>query len=116
MEKSEMANYDGVLFLPTDDEDGFEFRFIQYKQDFGPAVEFTEIGEKYHVAFFRRDEAGDFTFYETFEAIFSDPLTYIRNLAGCNLFGTMAKKKANTTEWFETYLTDMKTSVTMMTD
>ena len=89
----------------------FFFQFIQYKQDFGPAVEFTEVGEKYHVAFFKRDAEGDFTFYETFEAIFSDPMTYIQNLAGCNLFGTMVKKKERTTEWFKEYLTDIKTSV-----
>lgn len=116
MSMSEMSEYDGVLFLPNDEEDGFEFRFIQYKKDFGPAVEFNDIGEKYHVAFFKRDDENNFTFYETFECIFGDPMAYIQNLAGCNLFGTMVKKKANTSEWFESYLTDMKTSVTMMNE
>lgn len=115
--KNEMEDYDGFLFLPAEDvaedEDGIEFRFIKYKNDLGAPIEFTEIGEKYHVAFFKQDENGDYQFYETFEAIFSDPLTYVRNLVGCNLYGTMVKKKERSTEWFEEYLTDIKNSVTM---
>jgi hypothetical protein len=115
---NEMEEFDGFLFLPADDvaedEDGIEFRFIKYKNDLGAPIEFNDIGEKYHVALFKQDENGDFQFLETFEAIFSDPLTYVRNLVGCNLFGTMVKKKERSVEWFEEYLTDIKSSVTMM--
>ena len=118
--KNEMEEFDGFLFLPADDvaedEDGIEFRFIKYKDYLGAPVEFTEIGEKYHVALFKQDENGDFQFLETFEAIFSDPLTYVRNLVGCNLFGTIAKKKENSTPWFNEYLTDVKSNVIMTND
>jgi len=114
---TEMQEYDGFLFLPSDeeedDEDTLEFRFIKYKQDFGPAVEGNDIGEKYHVAFFKRDEEGKFHFDEEFEAIFSDPMTYAKGLIGYNLFGTIVKKKENTRPWFDEYLTDIKASVTM---
>jgi hypothetical protein len=115
---NEMDEFDGFLFLPAEDaaedEDGIEFRFIKYTEDFGAAVEYSALGEKYHVAFFKQDENGDFHFYETFEAIFSDPLTYVKNLVGCNLFGALAKKKEKSTAWFEDYLTDVKVGVTMM--
>jgi hypothetical protein len=115
-----MEEFDGFLFLPADDaaedEDGIEFRFIKYKDYLGAPVEFTEIGEKYHVALFKQDENGDFQFLETFEAIFSDPLTYVRNLVGCKLFGTIAKKKENSTPWFNEYLTGVKNNVTMTND
>ena len=113
---TEMEEYDGFLFLPSDreedeDTDAIEFRFIKYKQDFGAPVEGNDIGEKYHVAFFKRDEDGHFHFDEEFEAIFADPMTYAKGFIGHNLFGTMVKKKERTTEWFKEYLTDIKTSV-----
>lgn len=112
---TEMEEYDGFLFLPSEDEDdetdSLEFRFIKYKQDFGPAVEGNAIGEKYHVAFFKRDENGNYHFDEEFEAIFADPMVYAKGFIGHNLFGTMVKKKERTTEWFKEYLTDIKTSV-----
>jgi len=114
---TEMDEYDGFLFLPSDDEDAdtdaLEFRFIKYKQDFGVAVEGSDIGEKYHVVFFTRDDEGHFIFDEAFEAIFSDPMTYAKGFVGHNVFGTIAKKKERTTEWFKEYLTDIKESVRM---
>ena len=114
---TEMEEYDGFLFLPSEQEDddtsALEFRFIKYKQDFGPAVEGSDIGEKYHVAFFKRDADGHFHFDEEFEAIFADPMVYAKGFIGQNLFGTMVKKKENTTEWFKEYLTDIKKSVTL---
>ena len=38
---------------------------------------------------------------------------YAKGFIGQNLFGTMVKKKENTTEWFKEYLTDIKKSVTL---
>lgn len=114
---TEMEEYDGFLFLPSEEEDdetdAIDFRFIKYNQDFGPAVEGNDIGEKYHVAFFKRDADGNFHFDEEFEAIFSDPMTYAKGFVGHNLFGTMVKKKEKTSEWFKEYLTDIKESITM---
>lgn len=111
--KSEMDDYDGFIFLPDDDdEDELEFRFITYKENFGNPIESSEHGDKYHVAFFRRDrETGEYSFDETFEAIFSDPLTYVKNLKGTQVFGTMVRKKEKTTEWFNNYLTDLTKAI-----
>jgi hypothetical protein len=109
-----MDGYDGFIFLPHDEqEEGLEFRFIKYTEDFGDPIENNESGDKYHVAFFKRDETGEFFFDETFEAIFSDPMVYVKNLRGMNLFGTIMRKQEKTSEWFKEYLTDLISSVKM---
>jgi hypothetical protein len=107
--------YDGFIFLHSDeDEDELDFRFIRYNQNFGECIENTKAGDKYHVAFFKRDvETGEYSFDETFEAIFADPLTYAKNLRGCQVFGTILKKKEKTTEWFNDYLTDLTKAIKM---
>lgn len=113
--KSEMDGYDGFIFLRDDeDEDALDFRFVKYKDVFGPPIENTEVGDKYHVAFFKCDEeTGEYSFDETFEAIFSDPMVYARNLAGLNIFGTIMRKQEKTSEWFKDYLNDLIKSVKM---
>jgi hypothetical protein len=107
--KSEMDGYDGFIFLPHDgDFDALEFRFIKYQNNFGPAIENTEAGDMYHVAFFKMDEeTGEFCFDETFEAIFADPMVYAKNLAGMNVFGTIMRKQEKTAAWFKDYLNDL---------
>ena len=111
--KSEMDGYDGFIFLPHDeDEDELEFRFVKYKGDFGEPIEKTEIGDKYHVAFFKRDrETGEYSFDEKFEAIFADPMVYAKNLAGHNLFGTIMRKQEKSSDWFDDYLTDLTNAI-----
>lgn len=106
-----MDEFDGFLFLPSEQEDedtdAIDFRFIKFNQDMGNAVEGTAVGEKYHIALFRRDEYGNFKFDESFEAIFADPMTYVKGFVGLNIFGTMVKKKENTSEWFKQYVSDL---------
>jgi hypothetical protein len=113
--KSEMDGYDGFIFLPNgEDGDGQEFRYIKYKDDFGPPIEGNEVGAKYHVAFFKRLEDGEFDFDETFEAIFSDPVVYAKGLCGTGTFGTIIRKQEKTSEWFKEYLTDLIFSVKIL--
>lgn len=109
-----MDGYDGFIFLrDDDDEDALDFRFVKYKDVFGPPIENNEVGDKYHVAFFKCDEDGEYSFDETFEAIFADPMVYARNLAGLNIFGTIMRKQEKTSEWFKDYLKDLIESVKM---
>ena len=112
--KSEMDGYDGFIFLPHDDEDSQEFKFLKYKEDFGAPIEGSPAGDKYHVALFRRDDEGDFDFDESFEAIFSDPMVYAKGLCGTNTFVTIVRKQEKTSEWFKEYLTDLIYSVKIM--
>lgn len=107
--KSPMSEYDGLMFLPSDEEDedtsAIEFHFIKFKEGLGKTIEGNDIGEKYHVVFFKRDETGELFFDETFEAIFADPITYAKGFIGMNLFGGFFKKCENSTQWFNDYLT-----------
>lgn len=113
--KSEMDGYDGLIFLPNgEDGDGQEFRYIKYKEDFGPPIEGSGAGDKYHVALFSRDKDGEFNFDDTFEAIFSDPVVYAKGLLGTGTFGTIIRKQEKTSEWFKEYLTDLIFSVKIL--
>ena len=71
----------------------------------------SEIGNCYHIAFFRKDEEGNPVFDEHFEAIFGDPDAYIRSLTGCGLYGCMVKKTNKSAKWFEDYLNKAFASV-----
>ena len=106
--ETKMQEYDGMMFLPMDtdneDEDALEFKFITFNEDFGKKIEGNTLGEKYHVAFFKCDDEGEYTFDETFEAIFMDPVEYAKTFIGMNLAGTFIKKREKTTEWFKNYL------------
>lgn len=112
-----MEEYDGFLFLPSEDEDeetdALDFRFIKYKQDMGAPVDGTEVGPKYHVAFFKRDDEGMLHFDESFEAIFSDPMVYAKGFVGQNVFGTIVKKMEKTDDWFKQYIADLNLSFSM---
>lgn len=112
-----MDEYDGFLFLPSDQEDeetdAIDFRFLKFKQDMGEPIEGNEVGPKYHVAFFRRNDEGELHFDETFEAIFSDPMTYANGFVGQNIFGTIVKKMEKSDEWFKQYIADLILSFSM---
>jgi hypothetical protein len=50
-------------------------------------------------------------FDEAFDAIFKDPLEYIKGLIGSNVYGTMVKKRQDSPKWFEKYLHELKTKI-----
>jgi hypothetical protein len=104
MDKPE--TYDGLYFLPGDDDDEMAFAFFDMKDESykHEPIENTSFGDKFHIAFFKRDENGDVTFDEHFEAIFGDPMTYLKALIGMNLFGCMVRKTESSNVWFDSYL------------
>jgi hypothetical protein len=67
-------------------------------------IEKSEMGYKYHMAFFREDENGVPSFDDAFEAILSDPLVYIKNLVGSGLSGCIVKKTEQSENWWTEYL------------
>lgn len=102
-------NYDGFYFLPGDEEGAmniayFDFTDSQYK---GEPIEAAEHGDKYHIAFFKL--AGEKpVFDEHFEAIFSDPVVYVKNLLGSGLYGCVLRKTDKSANWWSEYLTSTK--------
>lgn len=99
--------YDGIYFVPGDEENELKISYWSFKdEDMASAkpVGNTEIGNMYHVAFFKRNEEGEPTFDDTFEAIFADPSIYVNNLVGVGVYGCMVKKTEKSSEWFDDYL------------
>jgi hypothetical protein len=99
--------YDGIYFLPGDEEDELMISYWNFKDEDMTTAKLignTEIGDMYHVAFFKRNEKGEPTFDDAFEAIFADPSIYVSNLAGVGVYGCMVKKTEKSSEWFDDYL------------
>lgn len=101
-------DYDGFYFLPpeNDDEIGFRYHFFHLKDELagGKPIENTKIGDRFHVAFFKRDENDEPIFDDSFEAIFADPVEYTRNLIGSEIYGCFCRKTDKSEKWFEEYL------------
>lgn len=102
---------DGFFFIP-DNQSNFDihhFRFTENENhELLTGIEGTEVGPKFHIAFFKEGTNGKIEFDESFEAIFADPYIYLKNLIGMNIFGVMVRKTEKSTEWFDEYLTMMK--------
>lgn len=108
--------YDGLYFLPGDTDEEMNLAYFRFKEeeDFGVPIESTEIGDKYHIAFFKKDELGDPVFDEEFEAIFADPTVYIKNLVGLNVYGCVLRKTEKSLDWWVDYLAKAKESCTLI--
>ena len=107
--------YDGIYFLPGDEDDELMISFFDFTKEMSGGIpqEGNAIGDKWHIAFFKKDENGEPMFDDAFEAIFGDPATYVNNLAGANVYGCMVRKTDKSSEWFDNYLTKTMQTVTM---
>ena len=110
-------DYDGFYFLPIEEEDveGLSYHFFKLKDDYGGGVpiENSTMGDKFHIAFFKRGEDGQPEFDDSFEAIFSDPVVYVNGLFGSEIYGCVCRKTTKSEKWFENYLTRTAKSVIM---
>jgi hypothetical protein len=99
-------DYDGIYFLPGDEDGDMNLAYFKFndKFDIGSPVESSTLGDKYHIAFFKRDANGDPMFDEDFEAIFADPSVYVQGLVGAKLYGCVLRKCENSYKWWEEYL------------
>lgn len=110
--------YDGFYFLPPDseNEEGFIFHFFNLSNELtdGSPIDNSKLGDMFHVCFFKRDSSGKPEFDETFEAIFSDPITYVsKTLMGLEIYGCFCRKTDKSAKWFEDYLNRVVRPVTM---
>ena len=104
--------FDGFWFLPCDEE-GLNLSFFTFKDEYGGGTPIggNQIGDNYHLAFFKENEEGMPEFDDAFEAILGDPESYIKNLVGAGLYGCVVRKTTKTGKWFDDYLTSVKDSV-----
>lgn len=100
------TEFDGIYFLPGEEEGELVISYFDFKQEMANAIqiESTQLGPKYHIAFFKRGEDGMPEFDASFEAILACPKTYIENLAGAGIYGCAVKKTNKSQKWFEDYL------------
>jgi len=113
-EREMLERCDGLAFLPSDDDDGgTEISYMTFHEPLKGKIETTISGDIwYHVCFLRYDEeTKKLQFDEAFDAIFKDPLEYIKGLMGSNVYGTMVKKRQDSPKWFEKYLHELKTKI-----
>jgi hypothetical protein len=109
---SNEETFDGFWFLPCEEE-GLNLSFFTFKDEYGGGTPIggNQIGDNYHLAFFKENEEGLPEFDDAFEAILGDPKTYIKNLVGAGLYGCVVRKTTKTGKWFEDYLTSVVGSV-----
>ena len=102
-DKPAPSEYDGFRFYPSNDDgiEGFAvstFDFIDEMANSTP-IENSSMGYKYHVALFEHDDNEKVKINDLFEAIFSDPLVYLKNLNGTNFFGFFIRKTDKSETW-----------------
>lgn len=104
----EMIKFDGFYFVPDYDdfEENYKLAFFNFKEEWTKAepIEESEMGLKYHMAFFKENEEGVPEFEDAFEAILVDPLVYIKNLVGSGISGCIVKKTEQSDNWWTEYL------------
>ena len=106
---NDMEDYDGFYFLPSvDDEDEatYKLAFFNFKDEYANSkpIEATEMGNKYHMCFFKTADNGAPIFDDAFEAILADPIVYVDNLTGSGLGGCIVKKTDKSEGWWTDYL------------
>jgi hypothetical protein len=109
---SNEETFDGFWFLPCDEE-GLNLSFFTFKDEYGGGTPIggNQIGDNYHLAFFKENEEGLPEFDDAFEAILGDPESYIKNLVGAGLYGCVVRKTTKTGKWFDDYLKSVVGSV-----
>jgi hypothetical protein len=111
------SEYDGFYFLPGEDEDQMKITFFEFD---GKAADSKKVnsnntlGDLWHIAFFTQNDMGMPVFDDSFEAIFTNPEIYIKNLCGSGLYGCVLRKTDKSAKWFEDYLNKVKSRVIIM--
>lgn len=99
--------YDGFYFTPGEEYGEVKYSFFKMNDGHaGNPVEGTELGDKFHIAFFQEDEEGNPVFDEDFEAIFADPYVYVCGLN--DLYGCVLRKTDKSHVWWKEYLEKAK--------
>ena len=99
--------YDGIYFVPVDgDDDLLCVKYWDFTDEYanGKPIDGNSKGDKYHIALFTKGEDDNPVFNDAFEAILFHPPTYIKQLEGTGIYGTIVRKTDKSEIWFEKYL------------
>ena len=102
-DKPAPSEYDGFRFYPSSDNgiDGFAITTFDFANEMANStpIENSSMGYTYHVALFQHDGDEKVKINDLFEAIFVDPLVYLRNLGGTDFFGFFVRKTDKSDAW-----------------
>jgi hypothetical protein len=101
------VDYDGLYFLPHEDDNGTGMKFSLFElkdEDKGIPIDGTTIGACFHLIFFKEDDDGYPELEDNFEAILADPLVYVQNLIGGTSYGCILRKTDKSGKWIDDYL------------
>jgi hypothetical protein len=102
-DKPAPSEYDGFRFYPSSDNgmDGFAITTFDFTNDLANSspIENSSMGYTYHVALFQHDGDEKVKVNDLFEAIFVDPLVYLKNLGGTDFFGFFVRKTDKSDAW-----------------
>ena len=110
--------YDGFYFLPPDEEDAYhdDLKMVFFTKENKTlddvSTKMPNNGYWFHVVFFKEDDEGKPKFDSNFEAIFLDPIEYVKGLIGSNLYGVILKKTEKSKEWIDKYIDDTEQKIT----
>lgn len=100
----DLNKYDGFYFVPSEDND-LDISFFVLTDEYANGVsQKTDLGDWYHISFYKPDEEGKPIFDDYFQAILSDPFEYAKNFQSTNLFGCIVKKTDKSDLWMKKYL------------
>lgn len=86
-----------VLFFVPQDEDNLKIELCEYTNP-GQDVGGNHMGKEYHIALFKFNEEGTYD-HDLFDAILSDPKTYVSSLIPQNWYGFVARKTTTSKEF-----------------
>ena len=116
MSEPNATQFDGFYLMPGDEEGSLSLSYFDFKDEFdkGKKVGGTDVGDMYHVIFFKQGGDSLPELDDHFEAIFGDPETYIRGLIGANIYGCFVRKTENSFKWVDDYLKSTLSRVTLL--
>ena len=110
------ADYDGFYFVPNpEDDDSTQFQYFTFNnaETRGLKVKGNDFGDLYHVILFKTNDDNVPILDENFEAVFSDPIVYAKNLSDMSIYGCILRKTNTSPNWIKDYLTNYADRVKM---
>jgi hypothetical protein len=104
----EQNEYDGLFWTHETDEEENSFLKISYfafQEEYANGVSIsTNLGDWYHITFFKFNEEGNPYLSDNFEAILGDPSEYVKNFKGSDLYGCIIRKTNLSEAYMKKYL------------